>query len=172
MEYQLYIPLYQLRVKLIFKIIILKQYIYLYKLGLPVSTTKEDLEEICKVYGVLKEVRIVTYRNGHSKGLAYVEFEDESSAAKALLAIDGMKIGDKVISVAISQPPERKKVPVKSLGGTTVSRTTFGMPKTLLSMVPRTVKTVATNGSATVTGNGVAPKMSNQDFRNMLLNKK
>ncbi|KOX76546.1 Squamous cell carcinoma antigen recognized by T-cells 3 [Melipona quadrifasciata] len=140
--------------------------------GLSVSTTKEDLEEICKVYGVLKEVRIVTYRNGHSKGLAYVEFEDESSAAKALLAIDGMKIGDKVISVAISQPPERKKVPIKSLGGTTVSRTTFGMPKTLLSMVPRIVKTAATNGSATITGNGVAPKMSNQDFRNMLLNKK
>lgn len=90
-----------------------------------------------------------------------------------------MKIGDKVISVAISQPPERKKVPaidepfpIKSLGGTTVSRTTFGMPKTLLSMVPRTVKIAASNGSANVTGNGVAPKMSNQDFRNMLLNKK
>lgn len=101
---------------------------------------------------------------------------DENSAAKALLATDGMKIADKVISVAISQPPERKKVEepllVKSLGGTTVSRTTFGMPKTLLSMVPRTVKTAATNGSANVPGNGVAPKMSNQDFRNMLLNKK
>lgn len=145
-------------------------------LGLPVSTTKEELEEIFKVHGALKEVRIVTYRNGHSKGLAYVEFMDENSAAKALLATDGMKIADKVISVAISQPPERKKVEepllVKSLGGTTVSRTTFGMPKTLLSMVPRTVKTAATNGSANVPGNGVAPKMSNQDFRNMLLNKK
>ncbi|OAD52710.1 Squamous cell carcinoma antigen recognized by T-cells 3 [Eufriesea mexicana] len=147
--------------------------------GLPLSTTKDELEEIFNVYGILKEVRIVTYRNGHSKGLAYVEFEDENSAAKALLATDGMKIGEKVISVAISQPPERKKIPateelfpIKSLGGTTVSRSTFGMPKTLLSMVPRTVKIAATNGSANVTGNGVAPKMSNQDFRNMLLNKK
>ncbi|KOC62368.1 Squamous cell carcinoma antigen recognized by T-cells 3 [Habropoda laboriosa] len=147
--------------------------------GLPVTTTKEDLEGIFKVHGTLKEVRVVTYRNGHSKGLAYVDFEDENSAAKALLATDGMKIGDKVISVAISQPPERKKAPmtdemvtVKSLGGTTVSRTTFGMPKTLLSIIPRTVKIPATNGSASVSGNGVPPKMNNQDFRNMLLNKK
>lgn len=147
--------------------------------GLPVTITKENLEEIFKVHGALKEVRIVTYRNGHSKGLAYVEFEDENSAAKALLAADGMKIDDKVISVAISQPPERKKVPatdepVKSLGGTTVSRTTFGVPRTLLSMVPRTVKVAAaaSNGSASATGNDVAQKLSNQDFRNMLLNKK
>ncbi|XP_017875823.1 squamous cell carcinoma antigen recognized by T-cells 3-like isoform X2 [Ceratina calcarata] len=145
--------------------------------GLPVTTTKEDLEEIFKVHGALKEVRIVTYRNGHSKGLAYVDFEDENSAAKALLAADGMKIDDKVISVAISQPPERKKVPaieepVRSLGGTNVSRTTFGVPRTLLSMVPRTVKVAASNGSASATGNGVTQKLSNQDFRNMLLNKK
>ncbi|KZC14699.1 PREDICTED: squamous cell carcinoma antigen recognized by T-cells 3-like [Dufourea novaeangliae] len=147
--------------------------------GLPVTTTKEELEDIFKVHGTLKEVRIVTYRNGHSKGLAYVDFEDATSAAKALLATDGMKIGDKEISVAVSKPPERKKIqtaddvpPVKSLGGTTVSRTTFGMPRTLLSMVPRTVKTTAaTNGSANVATNSVTQKMSNQDFRNMLLNK-
>ncbi|XP_043252724.1 squamous cell carcinoma antigen recognized by T-cells 3-like isoform X2 [Colletes gigas] len=78
--------------------------------GLPLTTTKEELEEVFKVHGTLKEVRIVTYRNGHSKGLAYVEYEDVTTAGKALLATDGMKIGDKVISVAISQPPERKKV--------------------------------------------------------------
>lgn len=145
---------------------------------MPLTTTKEELEEIFKVHGALKEVRIVTYRNGHSKGLAYVEYEDPI-APKTLLAVDGMKIGDKVISVAISQPPERKKVQtteeaplIKSLGGTTVSRTMFGMPKTLLSMVPRTVKTSAIKDSANVAGNGVSQKMSNQDFRNMLLNKK
>ena len=147
--------------------------------GLPVTSTKEELEEIFKVHGELKEVRIVTYRNGHSKGLAYVEFVDEANAAKALLATDGMKIADKVINVLISQPPERRKLPpteevpsVRSLGGSTVSRTAFGMPKTLLSMIPRTVKTTAANGNAKVAGNGVSQKMSNQDFRNMLLNKK
>ncbi|XP_076281936.1 spliceosome associated factor 3, U4/U6 recycling protein [Lasioglossum baleicum] len=146
--------------------------------GLPLTMTKGELEEVFKVHGTLKEVRVVTYRNGHSKGLAYVEYEDKASAGKALLATDGMKIGDKAISVAISKPPERKKAPateipaVKSLGSTPISRTTFGMPKTLLSMVPRTVKAAATNSSANKTTNGVTQKLNNQDFRNMLLNKK
>ncbi|KAK7874320.1 hypothetical protein R5R35_007795 [Gryllus longicercus] len=45
--------------------------------GLPLTTTKEELEDLFKSFGVLKDVRIVTYRNGHSKGLAYVEFVDE-----------------------------------------------------------------------------------------------
>ncbi|KAG7200446.1 hypothetical protein KM043_016049 [Ampulex compressa] len=147
--------------------------------GLPLTTTKEQLEEIFKIHGALKEVRLVTYRNGHSKGLAYVDFEDEANAAKALLATDGMKIEDKVIGVAISQPPERKKAPIgdevtqiKSLGSTTVSRTTFGMPKTLLAMVPRTLKVASNNGDASTSRNGVARPMNNQEFRNMFLNKK
>lgn len=146
--------------------------------------TKEELEEIFKIHGALKEVRLVTYRNGHSKGLAYVEYHDEAIAAKALLGTDGMKIHDRVISVAISQPPDRKRAQtaednneqIKSLGGSTTSRTAFGVPKTLLSMIPRNVKTSndsnSTNSSPNMTGNGVAQLMSNQDFRNMLLNKK
>ncbi|XP_029163172.1 LOW QUALITY PROTEIN: squamous cell carcinoma antigen recognized by T-cells 3-like [Nylanderia fulva] len=146
--------------------------------GLPLTTTKEELEEMFKVHGELKEVRLVTYRNGHSKGLAYVEYHDEATAKKALLATDGTNIQDKVISVAISQPPDRKNTQteeserqIKSLGGTTTSRTTFGLPKTLLSMVPRNVKTSNSNASAT-SKNGVAQSMSNQDFKNMFLNKK
>ncbi|XP_020299615.1 squamous cell carcinoma antigen recognized by T-cells 3-like [Pseudomyrmex gracilis] len=147
--------------------------------GLPLTTTKEQLEEIFKVYGDLKEVRLVTYRNGHSKGLAYVEYHDEAIAAKALFNTDGMKIQDKVINVAISQPPDRKKIQtteesgkqIKSLGGTTTSRTAFGVPKTLLSMVPRNVKTNNRNGAAP-NGNGIAQSMSNQEFRNMLFDKK
>lgn len=142
--------------------------------GLPLTTTKEELEELFKVHGELMEVRLVTYRNGHSKGLAYVDFKDKNDAAKALIATDGMKIGDKVINVAISQPPERKKTTdgddssqVKSLGGTSSSRTVFGMPRTLLSMVPRNVKT-AKNGDP---GNGMSQPLSNQDFRQMMLDK-
>ncbi|XP_047369403.1 squamous cell carcinoma antigen recognized by T-cells 3-like [Vespa velutina] len=148
--------------------------------GLPVATTKEDLEKIFNIHGKLKDVRLVTYRNGHSKGLAYIEYLDESDAAKALIATDGMKIGDKEINVAISQPPERKKGEeisyVKSLGSSTVSRTTFGLPKTLLSMVPRNVKITSINNTndndKSSSKNGISQPKSNQDFRNMLLNKK
>lgn len=48
--------------------------------GLPLSVTKEDLEKLFGQYGTLKDVRLVTYRNGHSKGMAYVDFEDEVSS--------------------------------------------------------------------------------------------
>ncbi|XP_071561281.1 squamous cell carcinoma antigen recognized by T-cells 3 [Temnothorax nylanderi] len=145
--------------------------------GLPLTLTKEELEEIFKVHGDLKEVRLVTYRNGHSKGLAYVEYHDEVTAAKALLSTDGMKIQDKVINVAISQPPDRKKPQaeenggqVKSLGGTSTSRTAIGVPKTLLSMVPRNVKKSSSNGNTAPDRN--TQSMSNQDFRSIFLNKK
>ncbi|CAF0720727.1 unnamed protein product [Brachionus calyciflorus] len=77
--------------------------------GLPFSTTKEELEEIFKTFGKVKEVRIVTYKSGKSKGLAYVELEDEQSASKALIQTDGMLIGENQISVAISNPPKRKQ---------------------------------------------------------------
>ncbi|KAJ8676580.1 hypothetical protein QAD02_012367 [Eretmocerus hayati] len=144
--------------------------------GLSPSTSKEDLEEIFKVHGTLKDVRIVTYRNGHSKGLAYVEFEDENSASKALVATDGMTIADKVVSVAISQPPQRKATgavdDIRSLGGSSTSRTTFGNPKTVLSMIPRTVtRNVLNNKGEEVSKNGVPPPKTNADFRNMLLKK-
>ncbi|KAG8040203.1 hypothetical protein G9C98_000773, partial [Cotesia typhae] len=127
-----------------------------------------------KAYGSLKEVRLVTYRNGHSKGLAYVDYKDEGSASKALLATDGMKIEDKEISVAYSQPPERKKpesnsdIPsllgqIKSLGGSSVARSNPGRQKTMLSMVPRSVVTPS---------NGVKDKpKSNAEFRSLFLNK-
>lgn len=41
--------------------------------------------------------------------MAYVDFEDEPSASKALIQTDGMLIGENQISVAISNPPKRKQ---------------------------------------------------------------
>lgn len=133
------------------------------------------MENIFKVHGALKDVRIVTYRNGHSKGLAYIEFEDEQSASKALLATDGMTLMGNVISVAISKPPERKRnsdelTHVKSLGGTSISRTQIGVPKTMLSMIPRSVKK-STIENGNMNTDKTVKSMNNEDFRNMLLNK-
>lgn len=45
--------------------------------GLPFSIKESDLKELFGKFGDLKDVRLVTFRNGHSKGIAYVEFEDE-----------------------------------------------------------------------------------------------
>lgn len=41
--------------------------------GLPFSCTKEQLEEICKSHGTVKEVRLVTYRSGKPKVRGGVE---------------------------------------------------------------------------------------------------
>ena len=46
---------------------------------------------------------------GKARGWAYVEFEEESSAAKALLGLDQLQIGENKISVSISNPPPSKK---------------------------------------------------------------
>lgn len=158
--------------------------------GLPFSTTKEDLETMFKEYGPLKDVRIVTYRNGHSKGLAYIEYHDETAAANAVVKTDGTKIKENVISVAISNPPPRK--PKKEFSSTSIADSLGGggsAPKgprgrgrTQLSMVPRSVARApssrTSNASNGTVQNGQSSEpmdtseerksLSNNDFAKML----
>ena len=139
--------------------------------GLSQSTSKEDLESLFAQHGQVKSVRLVTYRNGHSKGIAYVEFLDDESASKALMKTDGTTVDGHEISVAISRPPPRKEAP-KAAGpslGAGPSKDTFlgprGRGRTQLSMVPRAVK------SSEPSTNGSSEPKSNADFRSMLLKK-
>lgn len=65
-----------------------------------------------------------------SQGLAYVEYENESQAAQAVMKMDGTTIRENVIKVAISNPPQRK-VPERPEGRTapgasTLPRQTYG----------------------------------------------
>lgn len=95
--------------------------------GLDLEVTKPELVEIYEKFGKLAAVRIVTYRNGHSKGIAFIEYEEEVSAATALVKTDNMKVRGQEIEVALSNPPKRKEETpsdIKSLGGT--SSTEFG----------------------------------------------
>jgi len=148
----------------------------LYVKDLPQTTNKEDLQKLFGKYGELKDVRLVTYRNGHSKGIAFVEYTSESSASKAIVHTDGLKIKDKEISVAISNPPARKETPkvserVSSLGS--ISKDNLngyrGKGRSQIAFVPRSVQKITSqNGS-----NSEAPSKStasNSDFRNMVLN--
>ena len=99
----------------------------LYISGLDPSVTRQDLQEIFGQFGNISAVRVPTYRNGHAKGIAFVDFEDEVTAAAALVKTDNMTIKTKAIKVALSNPPKRKNEPesgasapsdVRSLGGT------------------------------------------------------
>jgi len=163
--------------------------------GLDPEVTRKDLTEVFEKFGKLLDVRLSTYRNGHSKGIAFVDFEDEVCAAKALLKTDNMKIKTKEIKVALSNPPKRKEETqsskdVKSLGGT--EATEFGprgKGRTQVLFTPRSisipskpasklesVKFVKPGGGGNQGAasaqqseeNGVNSK-SNEDFRKMLL---
>lgn len=85
--------------------------------GLDLSVTQDAIRDLFAEYGAVKEARLVTYRNGRSKGLAFIDFEDEASAQKALMKTDGLRVGSKEISVAFSNPPERKQPQAKQDAG-------------------------------------------------------
>uniref|UniRef100_A0A8C8YFX7 Spliceosome associated factor 3, U4/U6 recycling protein n=1 Tax=Prolemur simus TaxID=1328070 RepID=A0A8C8YFX7_PROSS len=155
--------------------------------GLPFSCTKEELEDICKAHGTVKDLRLVTNRAGKPKGLAYVEYENESQASQAVMKMDGMTIRENVIKVAISNPPQRK-VPEKpearkAPGGPMVPRQIYGARgkgRTQLSLLPRALQrpsaAQAENGPAPspavpTAAATEAPKMSNADFAKLLLRK-
>lgn len=151
--------------------------------GLPFSCTKEELEGICKAHGTVTDLRLVTNRAGKPKGLAYVEYENESQASQAVMKMDGMTIRENVIKVAISNPPQRK-VPEKPEGRTApgvpmVPRQMYGARgkgRTQLSLLPRALQRQgaapqAENGPVTTSVATEAPKMSNADFAKLLLRK-
>ncbi|XP_064460497.1 squamous cell carcinoma antigen recognized by T-cells 3-like [Ornithodoros turicata] len=149
--------------------------------NIPFSMTQEELEELFKKYGDLKEVRLVTYRNGHSKGIAYVEYTNETAATIALVQTDGMQLGKQVLSVAISNPPARgarqsetqRTAQVASLGGGPKETGLRGRGRTQVSLMPRVIQR-STNTQEPKSGSSSkeeAQGLSNADFRHLLLNK-
>uniref|UniRef100_A0A4W3ILM4 Spliceosome associated factor 3, U4/U6 recycling protein n=1 Tax=Callorhinchus milii TaxID=7868 RepID=A0A4W3ILM4_CALMI len=149
--------------------------------GLPFSCTKEELEELCKEHGILKQIRLVTNRAGKPKGLAYIEYENEAQASQAVLKMDGMMIKDHVISVAISNPPQRK--PGDSMETSSlVTRQMYGArgkSRTQLALLPRALRQQPAPETTTANGTcknqhgdsteGEAKRMTNADFAKMLM---
>ncbi|XP_032526372.2 squamous cell carcinoma antigen recognized by T-cells 3 [Danaus plexippus] len=140
--------------------------------NLPFShCTKEALAEIFDKYGKLNDIRIVTFKDGKPKGLAYIDYEDEESASVALSKTNGLLVKDRNIEVAVSAPPPKGETNVlgsvkRDVGG--------GMRRTQLSsFIPRVLQTPSTSKSSNAnTSNGDSKKpLSNSDFRSLLLNK-
>ncbi|XP_007559198.1 squamous cell carcinoma antigen recognized by T-cells 3 [Poecilia formosa] len=164
--------------------------------GLPFSCTKEELAEICKPHGSIRDVRLVTFRSGKPKGLAYVEFADETQASQAVLKLDGIDVEGNKISVAISNPPRRNltdKPGSSRPAGDIMPRQAYGSRgrgRTQLSLLPRSLHrqpappgkvengTAAErapppppSGSTAANAAGEPRSLSNSDFAKMLLNK-
>lgn len=144
--------------------------------GLPLTYSKADVEKLFGAYDGLKEIRMVEYRNGHFKGIAYIEYKDELSAKAAMLKTDQMELNDKKIDVAISNPSQSRRpvptdTPLKySLGGGSKNTGLRGKAHTRMDVKPGGVSSMLPR--AVQTPDKPPEKKSNADFRALLLGKK
>ncbi|KAH9631173.1 hypothetical protein HF086_006751 [Spodoptera exigua] len=150
--------------------------------------TKDALAEVFDKYGKLKDVRVVTHKDGKPKGLAYIEYEDEAAAAEAVSKVHGMMLGDRKLDVAFSAPPPRQSGSGASDApalGQAKRDAGGGMRRTQLSsFIPSVLqKAVASTSAAAQPSTSSASSngnhsngdekrpLSNSDFRSMLLKK-
>ncbi|RKP07576.1 hypothetical protein THASP1DRAFT_30611 [Thamnocephalis sphaerospora] len=78
----------------------------LFVANFPRTAEKEELVALFGQYGYLKDVRILKDAHGQSKGCGFVEFYAEASA-RAALALNDYKMGDRHLSVVTADPDKR-----------------------------------------------------------------
>nr|XP_045609668.1 squamous cell carcinoma antigen recognized by T-cells 3-like isoform X1 [Procambarus clarkii] len=151
--------------------------------GLPFSMTEKEIREAFEPHGEIKALRLVTYRNGHSKGTCYIDYNDVATAEKVQKAMDGIELEGKTISVVISDPSAKKNsnnqemsVPEGGLlgGGNKGKKAAGTRGRSMFSLMPRALlRAPVTSADSPETSTTETPtkKMSNEDFRNMLLKK-
>ncbi|TFK40639.1 hypothetical protein BDQ12DRAFT_601697 [Crucibulum laeve] len=79
-----------------------------YVAGLSKFTAKADLEKLFSTYGKVKEVRMATEDNGHAKGYAFIEYEEEKDA-QAALAANNYELKKRRIAVTLADPRVRAR---------------------------------------------------------------
>jgi len=68
--------------------------------NLPFSSTEEELRTVFERHGDVASVNVITDREtGRSRGFAFVEMNDASSADDAIRALDGSDLGGRNIRV-------------------------------------------------------------------------
>merc|ERR1719259_543769 len=77
--------------------------------GLPYSMFEQDIKEYFEKICPVKEVRLLTRKNGNSKGACYITFNDAATAEKVRLATDGTTLQGLKLMVQISDPSVVKK---------------------------------------------------------------
>jgi RNA recognition motif-containing protein len=75
--------------------------------NLSYSTTEEDLKALFAEAGTIKSVALIKDREtGRSKGFAFVEFETQAEAEKAISMFDGKEFQGRAIKVNLARPRE------------------------------------------------------------------
>jgi RNA recognition motif-containing protein len=79
--------------------------------GFPLDTTELELVMLVSPHGSVDTIKIVRdKKTGICKGYAFLEMTDKDGAERAIEALDGTSIGDRMLSVKMT---EEKPVPVK-----------------------------------------------------------
>lgn len=94
----------------------------LYVSNLSKELSKQDLEEIFGKYSGIKEIRLVTTKDGTSRGFAYIEFTDLNSAMIAMNQENDQIYLEQSIKVAISDQSSIQLLSRRSLLSHSVSK--------------------------------------------------
>ena len=80
--------------------------------GLPYHLTDENVKELLSVFGPLKSFHLVRDQGSvTSKGYGFCEYNDNATAQVAIQGLNGMAIGDKVLTVKFAAPPGQAPPP-------------------------------------------------------------
>ena len=75
--------------------------------NIPFTSTEEELRTVFERHGDVASVSVITDREtGRSRGFAFVEMDDSSSADNAIRALDGSELGGR--SIRVNEAEDRK----------------------------------------------------------------
>lgn len=84
----------------------------LYVGNLPFTTTEDDLRGIFERHGSVDSVAVITDREtGRPRGFAFVEFDSEESAEKAIEMFNEHELGGRALRVNMAEERQRKPRP-------------------------------------------------------------
>jgi RNA recognition motif-containing protein len=83
----------------------------LFIVGIPKDLETIELVEMFSIHGTVNTVTIVTDRvSGESKGFGFITMTDDTSAERAIEALDGSSIDGRTISVRFAEDKNSKPV--------------------------------------------------------------
>ncbi len=75
--------------------------------NLSYATTEDELRTLFAQAGTVKSVALIKDRDtGRSKGFAFVEFENQVEAQKAISMFNGHELGNRALTVNLARPRE------------------------------------------------------------------
>ncbi|OQR70347.1 squamous cell carcinoma antigen recognized by T-cells 3-like [Tropilaelaps mercedesae] len=139
--------------------------------NIPLDATKEELQSLFETCGSVTDVRLCTLRNGKFKGIAYVDYKDETAASAAVVKYDGFELRNKMLSVAISNPPSRRPEQEQSQQASSAPK---GSTMKTRLFVPRALQVKCVVAKPSAAPSSLSHKISekprsNADFRNLVL---